>query len=279
MASAEQTTDKSIWLWDEAEYSSHDGFRPWLDPYPVENSGAPRGAVIVFPGGGYAGRSPHEGGAVAERFNELGFPTFVVNYSIAPRKHPQMLLDASRAVRIIRSRAQEWNINPHKLAVCGFSAGGHLAASLGVHYDKPYLKGNGETDNISNRPDALILCYPVITSGEYAHRGSFENLLGMNPSDEMLEEMSLEKQVTSNTPPSFLWHTAEDKGVPVENSLLFASALSANGILFEMHIYPQGAHGLGLGVYPGQENVEPWLKHVSTWADSCVEWLDTMGFK
>lgn len=280
MFNTEQPSERSIWLWNEDEYNNDipDGFRPWLDPYPIDNSDAPRGCVVVFPGGGYEMRAPHEAGAIAERFNDFGFPAFVVHYSVAPRKHPQMLLDVSRALRIIRSRAQEWNVDPQKIAVCGFSAGGHLAASLGVHYDKPYLKGSSEIDKISNKPDALILCYPVISSGKIAHRGSFDSLLGANASDELLEEMSLEKHVNGNTSPSFLWHTSEDDAVPVENSLLFAGALSANKVPFEMHIYPQGGHGLGLGVYPDQADAQPWLKHLATWTDLCAQWLGTIGF-
>ncbi len=254
----------SLWLWpDEPPCSSpDDSFRPWLELYLLAGE-VPRGAVLICPGGGYANRAPHEGAPVARRFNEAGFHAFVVQYRVAPHRHPAPLLDAARAMRIIRHYAQEWRVDSGRVAVCGFSAGGHLAASLGVHFDHVPPTGD-PLDRTPCRPDALILCYPVITAGRFIHRGSFDNLLGANAPEAARQKMSLELQVGAYTPPAFLWHTAQDAGVPVENSLLFAQALRKYGTLFELHIYPRGAHGLGLA---------PDDPHVATWMTLCCEWL------
>jgi len=271
-----------LWLWHgEPPCSSpEDDFRPWLDLYPVDvatrATDTPRGAVLVCPGGGYVNRAPHEAEPIARRFNACGFHAFVVHYRVSPHRHPAPLLDASRALRLIRAHADEWRVDPARIAVCGFSAGGHLAASLGVHYGMDVLN-TGDTagvsgvalDAFSARPDALILGYPVITSGEFGHRGCFETLLGPDAAPEMLRLMSLELQVTPETPPTFLWHTAEDGGVPVENSLLFAMALHKHNVPFELHVYPYGHHGVGLS---------PEDPHVATWAELCCEWLRGMGF-
>ena len=265
-------SQNSLWLWPgEPPCSSpEDDFRPWLESYPLDMPDA-RGAVLVCPGGGYTHRAPHEAEPIARRFNEGGFHAFVVQYRVSPHRHPAPLLDVSRALRIIRAHADEWRVNPDRIAVCGFSAGGHLTASLGVHYEMDVLNtGDDDLDAVSARPDALILGYPVITSGdEFGHRGCFDNLLGPDAAPEMLHTMSLEHQVTPETPPAFLWHTAEDGGVPVENSLLFAMALHKHGVPFEVHVYPHGRHGLGLA---------PEDPHVATWAGLCCEWLRGMGF-
>jgi len=240
----------------------------------TQTSTVKRPAVLVLPGGGYAFTSPREAEPIALQFNEAGYHAFVLDYSVAPAKHPQPLLDASRAMCIIRENAEEWGIYPDKIAVCGFSAGGHLAASLGVHWDKKYL-GNVEGIEIGkNRPDALILCYPVITSGRYAHRGSFKNLLGENPDSDLLYEMSLEHHVSEKTPPAFIWHTFADAGVPVENSLLFAQALREKNIPFELHIYPEGVHGLSLATEETANGRSDLVSpHVAGWIKLCKEWL------
>lgn len=274
-----QPASRSIFLWGDGEYRGGmaDGFLPWLDPFPVETATA-RGAVLVCPGGGYGGRSPREADPVARRFNSLGFHAFVVHYSVAPRRHPLPVADISRAVRIVRSRAEEWKVNPSKIAVCGFSAGGHLAASSGVLYGRDYLQEDGSMGRVSNRPDALILSYPVITSGEWAHRGSFDNLLGESPAPEALRETSLELQVSAKTPPAFLWHTVDDGAVPVENSMLFASALRKHGVPFEMHLYPSGPHGYALAAEETRDGNTPNDPHVAGWIDLCAEWLRGLGF-
>ncbi len=255
----------SVWLWSgEPPYSlPEDDFHPWLERYPAETADV-RGAVLVCPGGGYNHRAAHEAEPIARRFNTCGFHAFVVHYRVTPHRHPAPLLDASRALRLIRAHADAWRVDPARIAVCGFSAGGHLAASLGVHYGMEALNTGDDLDAISARPDALILAYPVITSGEFAHRGCFDTLLGPGAAPELRRLMSLELQVTPETPPTFLWHTAEDGSVPVENSLLFAAALHKHGVPFELHVYPHGRHGLGLA---------PEDAHVATWAELCGEWL------
>lgn len=258
---------KRIYLW-EKEPDEND-FKPSMDTYILEGRNV-RGAVLICPGGGYRFIAEHEGEPFALKMNAAGFHAFVLNYRISPARHPSPLMDVSKAMCIIRQNAAEWNINDKQIAVCGFSAGGHLAASLGVYWNKPFLQIPPSVEGL-NRPDALILCYPVISSGEYKHSGSFENLLGPMASAEILEEMSLEKHVTEKTPPVFLWHTFEDKTVPVDNSLLFAQALRENGVPFEMHIYPTGHHGLsiaGSGCINGADH-----PHVASWVNLCIEWM------
>lgn len=240
--------------------------------YILENSAEycsdrKRPAVLICPGGGYAFTSDREATPIAMSFLAAGISAFVLRYSCAPDgvRFPTQLCEAAAAMKVIRSHAAEWNLDEKRIAVCGFSAGGHLAASLGVFWNSDLLKDRG-LGGESCRPDAMVLSYPVITSGPKAHRGSFENLLGDQANDEtMLTLTSLEKQVTADTPPAFLWHTWTDGGVPVQNSLLFASALAEQGIRAELHIYPRGGHGLSLGnlltntpdsVYP---EIQDWI--------------------
>lgn len=242
--------------------------QPTLVPYLVEGS-EPTAAVIVCPGGGYARRAEHEGGPVALWLNSLGISAFVVHYRVAPYRHPNPLMDAQRAIRTVRSRAQEWNVDPARVGILGFSAGGHLASTAGVHYDAGRPNAEDPVERESCRPDLLVLCYPVISFGPSAHRGSQSNLLGEEADAELIDLMSTELQVTEATPPTFLWHTADDASVPVENSLLFASALSRNKVPFELHVFESGRHGLGLaGEQPG----------VKAWTDVCATWLHKQGF-
>jgi acetyl esterase/lipase len=243
---------------------------PYLERLPApEGTRSPRGAVLVCPGGGYANRAPHEQLPIAERYRDAGFNAFVLQYRVNPNLHPAPLLDVSRAVRLIRQNAGLWGLNPKQVAVCGFSAGGHLTASLGVHYGLGVLNTGDPLDDISCRPNALILSYAVLSGKAFRHAGSFTNLLGPNADPALVALMSLEDHVTPDTPPAFLWHTADDPVVPVANSLLFAEALSSNGVPFELHIYPSGVHGLGLA------EARP---HIATWMDLSVEWLRDMGW-
>ncbi len=260
---------RSILLWDSRPPAgdADTGFRPWVDPYPLETDSA-AGAVVVCPGGAYVGRAVSEGANVARRFNKEGFHAFVVYYRTAPHRHPAPFMDAARAMRIVRARADEWKVKPDRIALCGFSAGGHLAASVGVHYDKWLPRPCAPLDTISARPDALILCYPVISSGTFGHQRSFRNLLGNDPSSELLSLLSLELQVSAQTPPAFLWHTADDP-VRVENSLLFAQALKAHDVPFEIHVYHQGGHAMNLA------HGDP---HVASWVRLCCEWLRDQGW-
>ncbi|MFP3156009.1 alpha/beta hydrolase [Lachnospiraceae bacterium ZAX-1] len=243
--------NETLNLWEEGAYNypAAFGFIPTITTY-LHGGDANLPAMIVVPGGGYTGISPTEGELVAKKFYDMGYQAFVVTYTTntfmtVPLKM-QPLEDLSKAIMMVRKHAKKWHIKENQVTVCGFSAGGHLAGSLSVHYASPNLCLGGEYEGISNRPDAVILSYPVITSGEYAHRESFIALLGKDASAEELEKMSLEKQVKADTPPAFLWQTATDEVVPVENSYLFAQALKTQEVLFEHHVFSTGKHGLSL---------------------------------
>jgi acetyl esterase/lipase len=234
---------------------------------------------LVLPGGGYFFTSPREAEPIALQFNAAGFHAFVLDYSVSPTIHPQPLLDVSRAMCIIRNHAKDWKISSENIAVCGFSAGGHLAASLGVHWDKEYLDKVPGVKIGLNRPNALILGYPVITQGEYGHQASFENLLGKNPSQKLLYEMSLEHHVSNKTPPTFIWHTFADGSVSVENTLLFAQSLRRNKIPFELHVYPEGGHGLSLATKETATRENQINPHIATWMGLCIQWLNLITKK
>lgn len=238
-----------LWQKDEYNYPLTFGFIPSIVSYIHDDDSIKRPAIIVVPGGGYRAVSETEGEIVAKEFWEKGYNTFVVTYTTnILMKEPlkfQPMNDLSRALRFVRKKADLFHINKNQIAVCGFSAGGHLTASLAVHYEDRQ-DSSKEYNHISNRPDAVILSYPVITSGKKAHRDSFVALLGRNATKEALEYMSLEKHVTSKTPPTFLWHTASDDLVPVENSIDFANACLEKGIFYEQHIFSDGGHGLSL---------------------------------
>lgn len=264
---------KTINLWPEnfSEGKSKDGeFVPVLDIYTLNSSEA-KGAVVICPGGGYAHRAPHEGKDIALRFNELGFHAFVVQYRVSPNRFPAPQQDVFRAIKIVRSRADEWKVKADKIAVCGFSAGGHLTASTGTLFNEVEFTVGDKADAVSQKPDALILCYPVISSGEHGHVGSFNNLLGENADSGLREKYSLEKRITAETPPTFLWHTGKDPVVPVENSLLWCLALQKYKTPFELHVFPEGRHGLGLGV-------DPAVSEIQVWPDLCATWLKKMGW-
>jgi acetyl esterase/lipase len=256
-----------------------DEIRPALATYILEgtselNADKKRASVLICPGGGYAYTSDREAEPVAMRFLAAGFNAFILRYRTAPSRHPKPLLDLSRAMWIIRENADKWNLDPEKIAVCGFSAGGHLAASLGVFWNELYIsEAIGMPEGI-NKPNGLILGYPVITSGKYAHRGSFSNLLGRDATAEQKEGMSLELHVKNQVPPTFLWHTFHDLAVPVENSLLFAQALRQSGIPFELHIFPDGPHGLSLcDEETAVNNPDLINPHAANWMPLCIEWL------
>ncbi|WP_294150843.1 alpha/beta hydrolase [uncultured Clostridium sp.] len=207
---------------------------------------ARRKAVIICPGGGYEFCSTREGEPAAFQFLAMDCQAFVLHYSTDPGIFPEALCELAAAVALIRRRAGEWHIEPNGICVCGFSAGGHLAASLGVFWNRDFLKERLGLKPEQMRPNGLILSYPVISSGEFGHAASFDNLTGRGISEFSREFLSLENQVGEQVPPVFMWHTDTDGTVPVENSLLFAWALKKAKVSLELHIYPQGRHGLAL---------------------------------
>lgn len=242
---------------------------PFTLNYSQELGKRKRPCVIICPGGGYEFLSDRENQAVAMRFASYGINAFVLKYSIKS-PFPAALLELACAVKYVRENAEKYDIDPDAIIVCGFSAGGHLCASLGTLYSS-YL-GSCFTSN-EIKPDAMLLSYPVITSGRYRHSGSIESILGSNPSDEILETVSLEKQVTKYTPKTFIWHNADDKTVPVENTIDFIKALSENNIPFESHIFPYGGHGLALA----DESTAKHMAHINhtcaQWFNLAIEWI------
>ncbi|MBQ8893014.1 MAG: alpha/beta hydrolase [Clostridia bacterium] len=205
-----------------------------------------RPAMIVCPGGGYKMRSAREAEPIALQYVAADMAAFVVHYSVdEDAAFPRCVLEALTAIKTVRENAAAWDIDPDKIAISGFSAGGHLAASAGAFWNADFAKevfGNCELC----KPNAAVLCYPVITSGIWAHRGSFNKLVGEDATQEQLDLVSIEKQVTESYPPSFIWHTGTDGAVPVNNSLFLAQALAEKKVLFELHVYPTGVHGLSL---------------------------------
>lgn len=236
-----------------------------------------RPLVLVCPGGGYNHTSNREGEALAMQFLAMGYHAAVLKYSCAPAVYPTALTELAASMLLIRQNAKAWHVDSQKIIVLGCSAGGHLAASLGVFWDEDFLADAlklGAEDHGLLRPDGMILCYPVITSGEFAHRDSFRKLLGERE-QELSEKVSLELQVNSKTPPAFIWHTYTDGSVPVENSLLFVSALRKAGVSVEFHMYPEGGHGLSLanrltchkGGGAMQKECTSWISLVHTWIE------------
>lgn len=240
--------------------------RPRLTPYLLNDS-LPHSAVIVCPGGGYSGRAFHEGEPIAQWLNDAGIAAFVLDYRVAPYRHPAPLQDAQRAIRTVRARAKEWRIHADRVAILGFSAGGHLAASAATMFDHGKPDASDPVEQQSSRPDALIACYPVISFSQHTHGGSMLNLLGNDPADDQRRYLSLENRVTAETPPTFLWHTAADEAVPVENSLVFAAALRRHSVPFALHVFPTGSHGQGLAT--GE-------RLASEWPNICVDWLRSL---
>ena len=228
---------------------------------------------MICPGGGYGGLAEHEGKGYAEWLNEHGIAGIVLKYRLGSQgyRHPAMLDDATRALRLTRSKAGEWKLDAKKIGIMGSSAGGHLASTLLTHFDAGKAEDSDPIERQSSRPDLGILCYPVITMGPNTHMGSRKNLLGDNPSPELMEELSNEKRVRKDTPTCFVWHTWEDKGVKIENALSFAAALQANDIPFDLHVYQKGPHGIGLG---GGRQGGP----LHPWTEDCLFWLKANGW-
>lgn len=237
-------------------------------PAPDKRNGA---SMLILPGGGYEMLAPHEGVTFAEWLVAHGITCYVLQYRLGSHgyRHPIMLDDAARGLRMTRAFARRDNLDTARVGIIGSSAGGHLASTLLTHFDAGQPNASDPIERESSRPDLGILCYPVISSSAFSHPGSFKNLLGENPPAELVRHLSNELHVTSDTPPTFIWHTAEDPVVPVENAFLFASALHKAGVPFDLHVYEKGRHGLGLRAT--NADAPPWD------AD-CLFWLRQRRF-
>lgn len=232
-------------------------------------------AMVICPGGGYGHLADHEGSHYARWLNQQGIAGFVLKYRLGTGgyRHPAMLNDASRAIRTVRARAEEWKLDSKRVGIIGSSAGGHLASTTITHWDKGNANAADLIEKQSSRPDLAILCYPVISlTSEFTHKGSRDNLLGTNQPGALLQELSAELQVNKDTPPCFIWSTMEDKVVPVENSLQLAAALRRVGVPFDLHVYERGPHGIGLG----NKNFDAPKFH--PWTRDCEFWLRERKF-
>jgi acetyl esterase/lipase len=240
---------------------------PTITPFIAEGSNVSGAAMVILPGGGYGMLAGHEGKGYADWLVTNGLSCFVVKYRLgsAGYRHPRMLEDAARAVRMVRAKATDWKIDPKRVGIMGSSAGGHLASTLLTHFDLGNPEAIDAIEKQSSRPDLGILCYPVISMGPLTHSGSKKNLLGEKPGSDLVENLSNELQVTPKTAPCFIWHTWEDKAVKVENSLEFAMAMQKAGVPYDLHVYQKGPHGIGLG-----------KNH--PWANDCLFWLKAQGF-
>lgn len=245
---------------------------PEITVYPAPAGSTTRTAVVVFPGGGYVNLAMnHEGRDIASWLNARGVTAFVLKYRLAPRyRHPSMLQDAQRAVRTARSLAEKLGYDQNRVGIWGFSAGGHLASTASTHFDAGNPSASDPIERHSSRPDFAVLCYPVISFDDaIAHSGSKRNLLGENPDPKLVENLSNEKQVTAQTPPTFLFHTGDDPGVPVENSIHYYLALRKHKVPAELHVYQHGRHGVGLA---------PFDPILSTWPARLEAWLRFHGW-
>ena len=241
-------------------------------PEVVGNITTPRHSLIICPGGGYHFRSDREAEPIALVFAAMGFNAYIVHYRVAPDVHPAPLSDVAHAVAWVRAHAQEHCANPDAIAVMGFSAGGHAAGHLGVRWHDAALMEQFGLTPAQARPNAMVLCYPVITGGKYAHRGSFDNLTGCKDLS-IHEQYSLDQLVTDQAPPTFLWHTFPDGSVPVQNSYLMAAALAECGVTTEMHIYPKGGHGLSLCNPLTSTSADQLLPECAQWPELAARFL------
>jgi acetyl esterase/lipase len=247
---------------------------PTLTPYLPDPTNATGTVMVICPGGGYGHLAAHEGKDYALWLNQHGVTCFVLKYRLGTNgyRHPVMMWDGARAVRWVRAHSDDYKIDPHRVGMMGSSAGGHLTSTLMTHFDFGNANSGDPIERQSSRPDIGILCYPVITMGEFAHQPSKLNLLGTNPPPELVTELSSELHVKTNTPPCFIWCTSEDKTVPPENTLMFAAALRKNHVPFDLHIYQKGPHGMGLG-----NHKDPHAP-LHPWTTDCLFWLKAQNF-
>lgn len=261
-----------VTIWDTADIVRvRNVQKPDIAVYLPSKKNSSGEAVVICPGGGYSILAyDWEGSDIARWLNSRGIAAFVLKYrlpgsnsNIVPHKSP--LLDAQRAMRMVRSNADKWNIDPGKIGIMGFSAGGHLASTLSTHYDAGDPASADPVEQVSSRPDFSVLVYPVISfTEEFQHSGSRINLLGKDADETLVKYYSNELQVTEDTPPAILIHSDDDKAVPLENSIAYFEALRANDVLSELHIYPYGGHGYSLAIGQG---------HLSTWPDRVIDWI------
>lgn len=282
---AAQPANPVVPLWDgKAPHAIGDSAadKPSLTVFPAPADKANGAAVVVCPGGGYGFLADdHEGRQVAEFLNGLGITAFVLKYRIVTKDrpgplHPAPIADAQRAIRLVRAKAKDYGIDPKRIGIMGFSAGGHLASSAATHFDDGNKeRGADQIDATSCRPDFAILAYPVITMEDgVTHAGTKKNLLGDKPDVRLIELFSNEKQVTKDTPPTFIFHTNADTVVVPENVLRFYLACKKAGVPIEMHIYEKGRHGVGLGRDPKWTGGE---KSIETWPDRLADWMKARG--
>ncbi len=250
------------------------GFMPSMHPYIVKNS---KSCVVICPGGAYRAKAMlHEGEHIAKWLNSIGVSAFVLDYRLKPYEHPIPVIDGKRAVRYARHLSDEYGYDRDKIGIMGFSAGGHLAGSIGTFKDNFGYEPIDDIDKESSRPDFMILCYAVLSFTEYAHRGSFENLTSDLSALNALR-LSVDKNVDADTPPAFIWHCTGDESVPVENSLNMALALRKYRVPFEIHTFNDGPHGVGLanGTAPAPlyEHTAVWIKNLKNWLE-CLKFID-----
>jgi len=269
-----QKMPEQVFLWPAGApgaVGTEDQDKPSIAPYPVPPGQGTGTAVVVCPGGGYRNLAiDHEGDQIARWLNSIGVAAFVLKYRLGPRyHHPAMIQDAQRAIRLVRHNAGGYRIDPGRVGVWGFSAGGHLASTASTHFDAGDPQASDPIDRLGCRPDFAILAYAVISfTTPYTHQGSLHNLLGENPDPKLVQQFSNELQVTPQTPPTFLFHTDGDTSVPPENSVLYYLALRKAGVPAELHIYQRGPHGMGLGW-----SDEP----LSTWPARLADWMRVRG--
>ena len=270
-ASAPQT----LLLWPQGAPQAkgdQDQDKPSLIVYLPENAKAPTAAVVICPGGGYGGLAiSHEGHNVAKWLNSVGVAGIILKYRLPGNgyRHPIPLTDAQRALSLVRSKASQWNIDPNRIGVMGFSAGGHLASTLGTHFHTGKKDAPDPIDRVSCRPDFMVLVYPVVTMGPSAHKGSKKNLLGPDPNETLVRELSNELQVNAETPMAFLVHANDDRTVATEDSINFYLAMRKAGVLVELHLYEKGGHGFGIGKSQSLAG--------TTWHLRLAEWLGEHG--
>ncbi|MFT3990658.1 MAG: alpha/beta hydrolase [Luteolibacter sp.] len=278
MDASAQQPQSAFPLWPEGNVPEAQGVDPLKDiptltPYWPSEDKATGAAMIICPGGGYGKLADHEGKDYALWLAERGIAGFVLKYRLGSNgyRHPAMIHDAQRAIRQVRSHAVEWKLDPAKIGIMGSSAGGHLASTALTHFDAGNATSADPVERVSSRPNLGVLCYAVITMGDFTHEGSKKNLLGENPSSGLVRLLSSELQVTPETPPCFIWHTRDDQAVPVRNSLDFAEALLKNKVPYELYIPQNGKHGLGLGVKGYQPGITdpktllPWTVAFDSW--------------